>query len=445
MQKKKFDYIIIGGGPGGYSLALELVKNRKNVLVVEKDNLGGVCTNQGCIPTKALIYASKNIYSLRNKNKWLENLEYKFNFKKLLQWKDRVVITVRKGIEFLFKRNGVNFIKGTAEIDENLKLKIDGDIFEYDNLIIATGSLPSTLPLDGFEKAYTPDDFLKTNFNELPKKVCIIGAGVIGFEIGFMVRYLGSEVCIIEILKEKQILPNIDRDILDVLLNRAKKDGLKIYFDSKAKIYKEDKIIFDHNGEEKCVECEIVIVAVGRKPNLQGIKIFNKEKFLRINDRFETEIPKIYAIGDITGGPFLAHRAYKHAYFLSKILKGEIEEIDFNKIVIPSVIYTPLEIVQIGIGEDKAREMGIKYKVSKIPFASIGRALTIGEREGFIKIITNLQNEIIGAQLIGPEVSEIINLLTFAIQNKIKIGYLKDLTYPHPSLSEVIYEALLKI
>ena len=340
MQKKKFDYVIIGGGPGGYSLALELAKNKKNVLVVEKDNLGGVCTNQGCIPTKALIYASKNLYSLRNKNKWLENLEYKFNFKKLLQWKDRVVITVRKGIEFLFKKNGVNFIKGTAEIDENLKLKIDGDIFEYDNLIIATGSLPSTLPLDGFEKAYTPDDFLKTNFNELPGKVCIIGAGVIGFEIGFMMKYLGSDVYIIEILNERQILPNIDRDILDVLLNRAKKDGLKIYFDSKAKGYKGNKIIFDHKGEEKCIECEIVIVAVGRKPNLQGIKIFNKEEFLRINDRFETEIPKIYAIGDITGGPFLAHRAYKHAYFLSKILKVKLRELilmklSFHRLYIP--------------------------------------------------------------------------------------------------------------
>ncbi|MEO0231017.1 MAG: dihydrolipoyl dehydrogenase [candidate division WOR-3 bacterium] len=452
----KYDAIVIGAGPGGYVAGIRLGQLKRKVLVVEKKYIGGVCLNVGCIPTKALIHSAHLLSKIKNAKRTMGlkiNDDISYDIETLRKWKDKAVNKLTKGVEFLWKSNGVEWIKGFAKIlNENSVevIKEDGEskIFETENIIIATGSYPAIIP--GFEPdgkyIWTSDDAVSLPF--IPSKLIILGAGAIGLEFAYIYKNLGSDVEVYELMP--QILPGIDKEMADELEKILKKEGIKIYTNAKAKeLIKENgkiKMKVEVQNKEQIAEGNVLLLAVGRKPYTAGLNLENinveidNRGFIKVDKKRRTNIKNIFAIGDVAGMPLLAHKASREGIVAAEVISGV--ENEYSPLAVPAVVYTIPELLTVGFSEEEAIQRNLKIKIGKFPFSANGKAVASDEIYGFVKIIVNEENdEIVGIHILGPEASSMAGEASLAVEKRIKAEDLGKCIHPHPTLSEAIMEA----
>lgn len=426
--------IVIGAGPGGYAAALKAAILGGDVTLIEKETLGGTCLNKGCIPTKALL-SGENV---------LKTKDYAL----ISERKDLIVKKLVGGIDYLTKGRHVKVVYGTGKIISDNKVSViknDGssETFDADKIIIATGSVPIVpgfIPYDG-KTIITSDEAL--TLSRLPKSITIIGGGVIGCEFGQFYARSGVSVTIIEMMPH--ILPGEDIDVANVLLKQMKKDGINVLTDTKVEAVStenEKAVITLATGET--IESEKLLVSIGRKAfvdniGIEEIGIATENGKIVVNNKMETSVKNIYAIGDTVNTPFLAHVAEKEAMVAVDNIFGKNSEMTYH--AIPRCVYTSPEIAGVGITEATAKNKNIAYKTGKFLFTNLGKAMVINETAGFVKIITDNEDTIIGASIAGPHATDMISELTLAVQLKLSARELGSVVHPHPTLSEAIMEA----
>lgn len=442
--------VFLGAGPAGYVGALYASSMGAKATVIEKASLGGTCLNKGCIPTKTLITAAGILEKIKKAKEFgIEAEKINFDFLKLQQKKEKVVSLLGKGIEFLFKKKGINYIKGRGRFIEPKKILVEDqeknyrEVISADEVILATGSvsfIPDLFPYDG-KVILTSDDILQ--LKEVPESLCIVGGGVIGLEMAYLFSNFGTEVTIIEMMPG--IAPGLDEDISKTLERELKKKKITIYTSKKVEKIevKDNKAVIYHN--EGSFNAQKVLVAVGRKANLSGIDVEKsgfelKNGCIKVDGFMKTNLPFTWAAGDLIGHPWLAHAAsYEAEVAVNNIIGNEVR-VDFSSI--PSCIFTYPEVACVGITEDQVKQKNINYKTGRFDFRALGKAHAQDEIEGFVKIIFDLKTEhIIGAHIIGPSASSIISECTLAIKHKIKIKDFVDYVRAHPTLPEAVKEA----
>ncbi|MGB7606351.1 MAG: dihydrolipoyl dehydrogenase [Lutisporaceae bacterium] len=445
------DVIVIGGGPGGYVAAIKAAQLGADVCLIEKDKVGGTCLNRGCIPTKALWRNAEILNTLKHIKEFGIELDgYSINIEKVQSRKQKVVDQLVSGIEQLLKANKIEVINGTASLIDKNTIAVtlfDGSTKELTakNIIIATGSKTSIPPIEGadLEGILTSDELL--NFKEIPKRLTIIGGGIIGMEFAGIFSAMGSTITVIN---RSSILKRVDSDIVKRFSVSVKKKGVELITDcSVDKIEKRDGLFYVIGENKKGkyeVEAEALLVATGRDPllegiNLEGVGIEFSKRGIKVDANYETNIKDIYAIGDVNGKNMLAHAASHQGISVAEKIMG-VENSSHSPV--PDCIFVFPEISSVGITEDEAKEQGIKYNASKFLFGANGKALSLGESEGFVKVLSNEQEEIIGVHIMGPHASDLIHEGTLAISAKLKIDDIKNTIHAHPTLSEAFHEAV---
>ncbi len=450
------DIVIIGGGPGGYVAAIRGAQLGGKVTLIEENALGGTCLNVGCIPTKALYKNAEVISTLKNIEefgiKGIEN--YSIDVEKIQERKQNVIDQLVGGIHTVLSAYGVEILRGRGTILNKNLVKttlVTGEEREIPakNIIIATGAKPTLPPIPGIHLngVMTSNELL--SFKEIPKRLAIIGGGVIGIEFAGIFNALGSEVTVFEFAPS--ILIKLDKDISKRLTTSLKKDGIKINTSTGVEEIKESNgslvvVAKDKKGSIE-VEVDQVLVSVGRTPvieglNLEGIGIELDRKRIQVNDRFETNVKGIYAIGDVNGGMMLAHEASHEGKSVAEIIMGA--PVSEDRGVVPSCIFISPEISTVGITEEDAKEQGIDYKTSKFMFGANGKALSMGEPQGFVKVIsTGKNNRIIGVHIMGPHAADLIHEGALAIRNQLTADDIASTIHAHPTLGEAFVEAVM--
>jgi dihydrolipoamide dehydrogenase len=428
---------IIGGGPAGYSAAIRLSERGNTVQLFEKGEVGGVCLNVGCIPTKSLIY-SASLYDIVKSDK------KEVNWAEIQRKKALAVKRVLMGLKGLLKEKKIEVINKEARLKKDGSIELGGKEYNFDKVIVATGSKPILSPFPAPKDVWDSTDALDAP--ELPESIAIIGAGYIGLEFGYIFSCLGCRVSIIE--KEREILPGEDIESAAILRKSLMKKGIKFYFSSEViEIEKKSGkfvVLFKKNNEKEKITSEKILVSIGRIPNLYNLPevILYKKNAVKVNDFFETEMKNVFAIGDCTGGYLLAHSAYKEAEIVTKKILGE--KIKKDDYAIPRVVYTHPEFASVGYSEEKAEVENIEYEVLKLPFASNGRAIATGKTTGYIKIIQTKDGKLLGSTIVGESASEMVSLLSLAMDNDLHVEQLSEVVFPHPTFSELIGEASAK-
>lgn len=449
-NKIKTQIAILGGGPAGYVAAVRAKQLGADVLIIEEKELGGVCLNVGCIPTKALLKTSEIVSEFKKAKEFgVESSIQAVNWNVAVDRKNKVSKNLNSGLLHLMSSKGIEIVSGKGEvIDKNNIVVTDknGDIktVTCDKIILATGAAPVVPKIEGvdLDGVVTSNELL--DMTEIPKSMVIIGAGVIGLEFATMFNSVGVKITVIEFLDK--ILPNEDEEISGELLKLMKRKGITFKLSGKVeKIHKSGDILnveYSLGDKNHTVECEKVLVAVGRRINTNGLEKLglNIERGgVVVNEHMETNIPGVYACGDLIGGKLLAHLSFMEGKSAAENAMGISSKVNYD--AIPACVYTNPEIASVGMTESEAQKAGIQTKVGRFSFRNNGRALTLGEREGFVKIVVNNDNTIIGAQILGANASEMISELTLAIILSAKAETLADMIHPHPSLSEAIWEA----
>ncbi|MEN3045802.1 MAG: dihydrolipoyl dehydrogenase [Candidatus Hydrothermales bacterium] len=451
----KYKAIVIGAGPGGYVCAIRLGQLGIKSLVVDKKFIGGVCLNVGCVPTKALIYASHIIETNEKAKKEMGLIinESKFDLEKLRDWKEKIINRLTNGILSLWKHSGIEFIKGEAIFESEKKIKVkteSGEIkeFEGENIVIATGSDPAILK--GFEPdgkyIWTSDDAVA--LKEIPKKLLILGGGAIGIEFAYIYKNFGSDVEVIEIMD--QILPGMDKEMVQELTKILKRKGIKIYTERRAKevSVKNGKVnlLVEYKDKEEIYEGDVLLLSVGRKPNskIEGIDKLDikidERGFIKVDKKRRANEKGVFAIGDVAGPPLLAHKASKEGIVAAEVIAGLNSE--FDPRAIPLVVYTIPEFASVGLTEEEAKSKGIDIAIGKFPLVANGRALTQNESMGLAKIIVNRENdEILGIHILSPEASSMICEAALAIEMGATSEDIALTIHPHPTFGEILMEA----
>jgi dihydrolipoamide dehydrogenase len=457
---EKYDVLIIGGGPGGYVAAIKAAQLGKKVACIDnKQFIGGTCLNVGCIPSKSLLNITHKYHDAKHNfaSRGIECKDISFSLDKIMKTKDSTVSGLGQGIAGLFKKNKVDYFNGLGKFESNNKISValnsgENKLLEADNIIIATGSVPVTLPnikIDE-EKIVTSDGAL--SLKKVPKKMIVIGGGVIGLELGSVWSRLGTKVEVVEFADN--ILFGFDSDIRKEARKVFEKQGLTFKLSSKvtsAQIKNgkvEVEITSISGGNSEKVDCDVVLVAVGRKPNTEslnlgkiGIKLDEKGRVM-VNGQFKTNISNIYAIGDVIAGPMLAHKASDEGVVVAEIIDGQHGHVNYD--TIPGVVYTHPEIASVGKTEDELKNNNVEYKIGKFPFLANSRARTSGETDGFVKIIAcKKTDQILGVHIIGDAAGELIAEATVAMEFKAASEDLARICNPHPTLNEAIKEASL--
>ncbi len=458
--KNKFDIVIIGGGPGGYVAAIRASQLGMSVAIVEKESLGGICLNWGCIPTKALLRTSEIKHILDNAEKYGFSIpDYKMDFDKIILRSREVSKQLSSGVEHLMKKNNVNVFKGFGKIindSKNLKtVEVSSEsnkksiLLSATNIILATGASSKNLSFlssDGesvwdYKSAMTP--------KELPKSLIVIGSGAIGMEFASFYSDLGCKVTVLEV--QKSILPNEDHEISDFVYKNFLSRGVKIFTEAvitDIAINKSVKCKINLNSNVTEIIADKILLAVGVEANIKNIGIENFNiKILNgsivTDDWMETSEKGIYAIGDLTSGPWLAHKASHEGVLCVEKIKG-LKVHKINKNEIPACTYSRPQVASIGITEKKAKEMGLDVKIGKFPFVGNGKAIALGDSEGLVKtIFDNQSGELLGAHMVGPEVTELIQGFAVAKRLETTEEELMTTIFPHPTLSESMHESVL--
>ncbi len=458
---EKYDVIVIGAGPGGYVCAIRCAQLGLKAAVVEKrDTLGGTCLNVGCIPSKALLSASEK-YEEAEKHfvgMGIKTGKLALDLKAMMGFKDDVVSANTKGIEFLFKKNKVDHIKGAGKIVEAGKIKVGKETYEAGSIIIATGSDMISLPGIEIDEKKIVSSTGALALAAVPKSMIVIGGGVIGLELGTVWRRLGAKVTVVEFMDN--ILPGMDGEIRKEALKILKKQGITFKLSSKVTSAKAGAKGVNLSVEpaagakgEKSAEkmsADIVLMAVGRKPYTQGLGldkagvVLDEQGRIKVDEFFETSVEGIYAIGDVIAGPMLAHKAEDEGVILAEMLAGQSGHIDYN--LIPGVVYTWPEIAAVGKTEEQLKEEGIAYKAGKFPFMANGRARAMGCTDGFVKILADASSDrVLGAHMIGPNVGELISEVVTVMEFDGSAEDIARTYHAHPTLAEVVKEAALAV
>ena len=439
-----YDLMIIGAGPGGYTAANKAAANGMKTVLFEKRDIGGTCLNRGCIPMKSMI-ASANLYE-ESKTGGLYGIEcsdVSFSYEAILKRKDEVIDTLRKGIVTSLEKNKVEIVKGKAVLKDETHVECNGEIYEGKNIIIATGSVPSLPPIEGIEHAITSDHILDENI-ALPSSMTIIGGGVIGVEIADALGSLGCRITVIEMFEH--LLPNMDRDLGQRLAMFFKKKNTDVICSaavSRIEKTEQGKAVTytDKKGEQQTVESEEVLIATGRKANLEGIADvlpdLKIERGVVADEIGKTSIDNIFVIGDAKSGNIqLAHVAEAQGENIVDHLLGRPLSNDMS--VIPSGIYTKPEIASVGMLEKQAKEQGIEYQVKKYLTGANGKSLIENSDSGFVKLIVS-DDVIIGGQMISLHATELIGELAIAVEKKMSPKQFGMVVHPHPSISEMLW------
>jgi dihydrolipoamide dehydrogenase len=459
---KNFDAIVIGAGPGGYVCSIRLAQlGLKTACVESHENLGGTCLNVGCIPSKSLLNSSELYHQAEKKfnNLGIEFEKIKLNLSKMMKNKNKSVITLTKGVEFLFKKNKITHLRGignvldkdTVEVADKLGKKIN---YKSKNIIISTGSLPTSLPGIQIDEKNIISSTGALSLETVPKDLVVIGGGYIGLELSSVWKRLGSNVTVIEYADH--ILPGIDQDISTEFLKILNKQGINFKLESKVTNVSSTKnkvtVNFTNNRDKnsESIECDKVLVAVGRKANIgDDIKQLNIElegnNKIKVNDQFETSVKNIYAIGDVINkGPMLAHKAEEEGIAVAEIIAGQAGHVNYD--VIPAVIYTSPEVAMIGKTEDQLKKDNINYKVGKFPFLANSRAKVNNETDGFVKIIADASTDkVLGVSIINTLAGTMIAELAIAMEFGASSEDIARTCHAHPTHSEAVKEAAMAI
>lgn len=451
------DVTIIGGGPGGYVAAIYAAKKGLKTVVIEKQKLGGTCLNVGCIPTKALVRSSEAYHTLTHAKSFGLSCENpKVDMEKVIERKDNIKDTLVGGIEYLLEANKVTYLSGEGKfIDENsvfVQVGRDEWTIKSKNIIIATGSEIAKVNIPGIDLPCVRNSTTALAEKNLPKAITIIGGGVIGMEFAFIYANFGVQVNVVEYMPN--ILSLIDKEIADELVESAKEHGIQIYTSAKVLEIqesgrKEAVVIFEKDNKKNYLVSDNVLVAVGRVANTKGlelekigVELNEKGRGIKTDDYLRTNKEHIYAIGDVNNRIQLAHAASHQGMLVIDHILGEEKCFDAKNV--PNVIFTSPEIATVGLKEEEAIEQGLDITVSKFPFAANGKALTMGEGKGFIKMIKdNHTNKIIGAGVMGVDAANLVSALTLIVQNQLSEEQVIETIFAHPTTAEVIHECTL--
>ena len=446
------DVLVIGSGPGGYVAAIRAAQLGKKVTVVDADTVGGVCLNRGCIPSKALISAAHQFEQAQHGSAIgivAENV--KVDFAKVQEWKNGIVSKLTGGVSGLFKANNIEMVKGEALFVNEREVRVlngyEVNRYRFNACIIATGSRPIELkPFPYGGRILSSTEAL--NLSELPKSMVVIGGGYIGIELGQAYAKLGTKVTVLE--GSNTVLPGFEKEMSRLVDRNLKKLGVEVYTEamaqSAAQTENDVTVTFTVKGEEKSVTADYVLVTVGRRANTQdiGLEAINMKLtdrgLIEVDHQCKTNVPDIYAIGDIVAGPALAHKASYEGKVAAEVIAGLPSVVDYK--AIPAVVFSDPEIASVGLNETEAKAQGYELSVGKFPYAANGRALSLNAAEGFVKVIAEKETGLVlGAQVVGPEGSNLIAEFGLAIEMGTTLEDISLTIHAHPTLGEMVMEA----
>ena len=456
-----FDVIVIGGGPGGYVCSIRAAQlGLKTACVESRGTLGGTCLNVGCIPSKSLLNMSESYHKAHKEfqSQGIEFSDLKLNLDKMMSSKNKSVQTLTKGIEFLFKKNKVTYLKGKGVLfSENDVVVYEGEkktSYKSKNIVLATGSAPSSLPGIEIDEQNIVSSTGALEFKEVPKNFAVIGGGVIGLEMGSVWSRLGSNVTVLEYLDH--ITPGMDKEVSSEFLKILTKQGIKFKLSSKVTAVtnkgNQVEVSFEkyQTSQKEMLLVDKVLVAVGRKPYTEGLNL-NKlgikkdpQGRIEVNEKLQSSIKNIYAIGDIIKGPMLAHKAEEEGIAVAEIIAGQAGHVNYN--TIPGVIYTSPEVAVIGKTEEELKKENINYKVGKFPFLANSRAKVNNEPDGFVKILAESKTDrVLGVHMIGPHTGDLIAEMGLAMEFGASAEDIARTCHAHPTYTEAVKEAALAI
>jgi dihydrolipoamide dehydrogenase len=453
-QILKVEAVVIGAGPGGYVAGIRLGQLGKKAIVIEKAAPGGVCLNVGCIPSKALINAAKLYEKASHASEMgitIDNL--RIDIGRLQTWKESVVGKLTSGVKQLLKANGCEYLQGTGTLLSPRSVRVtrpdseDETVIETENIIIATGSRPVAIPSLPFDHNRIVDSTGALAFSELPARLVVVGGGYIGMEIGTLYAKFGSKVTFVEALPS--ILPGSDAECVQVVARKAKKLGINILVGAKAQGVTEKGshavLTVERNGETIELEADKILVSVGRRPNIEnlGLEIAGVKTvggFITVDREMRTNVPTIFAIGDVAGQPMLAHKGSREGEVAAEVIAGKPAAMDAQ--VIPAVVFTDPEIASAGLTSEEAEKRGHKVKVGKFPFTALGRAIANLDTDGFAKVVTDAESGLLlGVHIVGNGAGDLISEAAMAIEMGASTADLALTIHPHPTLPEAIMEA----
>jgi len=452
-----FDVIVIGAGPGGYVFALRAAQLGMKVACVEKRaTLGGTCLNVGCIPSKALLQSSEEFdharHALADHGVLVNSVQ--LDLARMQRRKGEVVLANVKGVEFLFRKNQVTWLKGTARILAPGKVAVDGTTHEAKHVVIATGSDSMALPGVTVDERVIVTSTAGLELDAVPRRLVVVGGGYIGLELGSVWRRLGAEVTVVEFLD--RIVPTMDGEVARALQRLLARQGMQFRLNTRVVAARKNNegvtltLEASKGGESEEITADIVLVSIGRRPYTNGLGpedvgvALDERGRVRTDARFATNVPGIYAIGDVIAGPMLAHKAQDEGVALAELLAGQAGNVNYH--AIPGVVYTWPEVASVGRTEEELKAEGVEYKLGKFPFTANGRARAMGETEGFVKLLADRGTDrLLGAHIIGPDAGTLIAELALAIEFGASAEDIGRTSHAHPTLNEAVKEAGLAV
>jgi dihydrolipoamide dehydrogenase len=454
-MERRFDVIVLGGGPGGYPCAIRLGQLGLQVACVEEEEYGGVCLNWGCIPSKALI-STAHLYhkAKQGADQGLMVQSVAIDAERMQKWKDGIVKKLTGGVRTLLKGNGAEVVEGRGKLLDANRVEVDKngkkEILTAQSIVIATGSATIQIPGFEFDGKSVIGAREAVSLQQIPRRLCVIGGGVIGLELGMVYQAFGSELSVVELTPN--LLPGTDPDCVKLVERTITKRGGKILKQAKAERFERNAdgsltlhVGLSAGGSER-IECDVLLVAVGMRPRSRGIGLeevgvtIDPRGFVTTDEHCRTNVPNIYAIGDVSGPPMLAHKATKEGEICAEVIAGKPSAKDW--VTVPGIIFTDPEIATVGLTEEQAKDQGFSVKVGKFPFAALARAMSIRETDGFVKFVTDKETKrVLGIHIVGPAASDLISEAALALEMVATAEDVAMTIHPHPTLGEALMEA----